>query len=163
MKAAQLSSSLLMRKGRASPIHNLTPYAGPPPQAVAQDTSEPQASGKAPDREVARAPRPTVAAVATASRGQDTLDGQPRHKRLRPWPRRMKVHDAADYCGEKKSTFLRHVQEGLYPRAFKIGHNSYWYKEDLDDALDKQKEAAGPSSLDDKALAWEALEKLDDD
>jgi predicted DNA-binding transcriptional regulator AlpA len=152
-----------MRNDSASPIADLTPHATPPAQAVEQNTSEIQASGKAPDREATGAPRPTVAAVATASRGQDTLDRQPRHKRLRPWPRRMKVHDAADYCGESKSTFLRHVQEGLYPRAFKIGHNSYWYKEDLDDALDKQKEAAGPSSLDDKALAGEALEKLDDD
>ena len=70
MKTARLSSSLLMRKGGASSIPDLTPYAAPPSQAVEQDTSELQAGAKAPDREAAGAPRPTVAAVDTASRGQ---------------------------------------------------------------------------------------------
>ena len=72
MKAARLSSSLLMRKGGASPIRDLTPYAAPPAQAVEQNTSELQASGKAPDREATGAPPPRVAAVDTASRGPGT-------------------------------------------------------------------------------------------
>jgi hypothetical protein len=59
-----------MRKDSASPIADLTPHAAPPAQAVEQDTSELQAGAEAPDREVARAPRPTVAAVDPASRGQ---------------------------------------------------------------------------------------------
>ena len=77
----------------------------------------------------------------------------------------MKVVDAADYCGLSKSTFLRHVQEGLYPQATKVGQNSCWYIEDLDDALDEQKEAAATPSTDPywEALAWDALEKPDDD
>ena len=73
MKAAQLSSSLLMRKGSASPKPDRTPHAAPPSQALEQDTSELRASGKAPEREAAGAPPPRVAAVDTASRGPGTV------------------------------------------------------------------------------------------
>jgi hypothetical protein len=73
MKTARLNSSLLMRKGCASPIPNLTPYAAPPSQAVEQDTSELEASRQAPDQEAAGAPRPTAATVAARSRGQGTV------------------------------------------------------------------------------------------
>jgi hypothetical protein len=61
MKAARLNSSLLIRKGSASPVSSLTPYAEPP------------AGHETLDREVADAPRSTVAAVTTGPRGQGTV------------------------------------------------------------------------------------------
>ncbi len=73
MKAARLNSSLLMRKGTASPVPTLTPYAAPPSQMVDRGTPELQASRKAPEQDASGKPAPAVAAVAAGSRGRGTV------------------------------------------------------------------------------------------
>ncbi len=59
----------------------------------------------------------------------------------------MKVDFAAAYCGEERSTFLRRVGKQLYPRPTKVEGNSFWYIEDLDAALDDQKQTEELSDL----------------
>ena len=59
----------------------------------------------------------------------------------------MKVDFAAAYCGEHRSTFLRRVDKDIYPRPIKVEGNSFWYIEDLDAALDDQKQNGELSDL----------------
>lgn len=56
------------------------------------------------------------------------------------WPRRMPAHLAAAYCGFKSERqFMDRVDAGKFPRPIKDGRTNYWYREDLDAALDLQK------------------------
>ncbi len=60
------------------------------------------------------------------------------------WPRRMKAPLAAAYCGVSRTKFLHDVGR-KYPRPVKDGRNSLWYREDLDEALDRLREVGAPS------------------
>lgn len=53
------------------------------------------------------------------------------------WPRKMKVDYASAYVDESPSTFRSRVDDGIYPPARRIGGNCYWFREELDAALDK--------------------------
>jgi hypothetical protein len=57
----------------------------------------------------------------------------------------MRVGFAAAYVGEPVSTFLKGVEDGKWPKRHKDGGNVYWFIEDLDAALDRQK-SAGPDN-----------------
>ena len=59
------------------------------------------------------------------------------------WPRRMQAPLAAAYCGVSKTKFLRDVG-GKYPRPEKDGRNCLWYREDLDEALDRLRDLRAP-------------------
>jgi len=50
---------------------------------------------------------------------------------------------AAAYCGVSKTKFLRDIGK-KYPSPVKDGRNSLWYREDLDEALDRLREAVAP-------------------
>ena len=56
------------------------------------------------------------ATIALIRDGNESLDTPSRHKNRRPWPRRMKALDAAYYCGVSRTTFLRGVDDGIYPK-----------------------------------------------
>ena len=64
--------------------------------------------------------------------------------RIPYWPRRMQAHLAAAYCGISLSKFLKDVG-AKYSQPHKDGHNSLWYREDLDEALDSLKGEVTPS------------------
>jgi hypothetical protein len=68
------------------------------------------------------------------------------------WPRRMKAPLAADYVGESLSTFLDGVKHGKWPERCRdsLTRNVYWFKEDLDAALDRQKGGSGDAGEDDE-------------
>ena len=59
------------------------------------------------------------------------------------WPRRMKAALAAAYVGESETKFLSKVRDGRWPQGIRDGGNVYWYREDLDAALDHLKPTAG--------------------
>jgi hypothetical protein len=81
-------------------------------------------------------------------------DQQSRHRALPHWPRRMKAPLAADYVGESVSTFLDGVKHGKWPerRRDSLTRNVYWFIEDLDAALDRQK--GGGDNADDGDDEW---------
>lgn len=54
-------------------------------------------------------------------------------------PRRMKAPQAAHYVGESKSKFRIGVKSGKWPQGTPDGGNVYWFREDLDRALDRLK------------------------
>jgi excisionase family DNA binding protein len=58
-------------------------------------------------------------------------------------PRAMRVDQAATYLGMSRSMFLKLVEEGVMPRAIKIGSMSTWDRIDLDAAYDELKEGDG--------------------
>ena len=55
------------------------------------------------------------------------------------WPRRMKAELAGPYCGVSKTKFLDGVKAGRYPPPIHDGGNALWYREDLDECMDRQK------------------------
>ncbi|HEX9768463.1 MAG TPA: hypothetical protein VGA50_04730 [Kiloniellales bacterium] len=79
----------------------------------------------------------------------------------------MKAATAAAYLDEGLNTFLRRVAAGLYPPGLALGGNRYWFREDLDAALDRLKQAGAGwapgngqrESAADPARYWQALEK----
>jgi len=62
------------------------------------------------------------------------------------WPRRMGVELAAAYVGVSPTKFLEGVGR-KYPKAFKDGGNSLWYREDLDHAVDVEKTGGAQSGV----------------
>ncbi len=56
----------------------------------------------------------------------------------------MKLDYASAYCDESRNTFLRRVDLGVYPAGTPLGGNRYWFREDLDESLDKLRETKGP-------------------
>jgi hypothetical protein len=61
------------------------------------------------------------------------------HRALPHWPRRMKLRFAAAYVDESETKFLQGVKAGKWPQGSRDGGNVYWYKEDLDAAVDRLK------------------------
>ena len=68
----------------------------------------------------------------------------------------MQAPMAAAYCGISRTKFLYDVGK-KYPRPLKDGRNSLWYREDLDEALDRLK---GDERSSDPYM--EALDGLDE-
>ena len=60
-----------------------------------------------------------------------------RAARIPYWPRKMKAGLSSAYVDESPSTFRKRVEDGIYPPPRRIGGNSYWFREELDAALDK--------------------------
>jgi hypothetical protein len=63
---------------------------------------------------------------------------------LPDWPRRMKLSFAAAYVDESQSKFLSGVKAGKWPEGSRDGHNTFWYREDLDRVLDRLKPTVKP-------------------
>jgi hypothetical protein len=61
---------------------------------------------------------------------------------LPSWPRRMKLRLAAAYVDESETKFLAKAKAGRWPQGIRDGGNVYWYREDLDAALDRLKPTA---------------------
>lgn len=57
--------------------------------------------------------------------------------RLPGWPRSLTVDLAAAYVGISKSTFLKGVREGRYPRPYREGRRVLWDRLVLDGAVDQ--------------------------
>jgi hypothetical protein len=51
----------------------------------------------------------------------------------------MKLRFAAAYVDESETKFLQGVKAGKWPQSSRDGGNVYWYKEDLDAAVDRLK------------------------
>lgn len=68
---------------------------------------------------------------------------------LAHWPRRMKAPLAAAYVDESETKFLSTVKVGRWPQGVRDGGNVYWYREDLDAALDQLKPAVVAKEGDD--------------
>ena len=80
--------------------------------------------------------------------------------RLPDWPRKMKLVKACAYLDESRNTFLRRVDAGIYPKPIRIGGNTYWLRDQLDEALDKLAQDEEPLSQADIEPFLEALNGL---
>jgi hypothetical protein len=58
----------------------------------------------------------------------------------------MKVQLAAGYVDESETKFLTGVKAGKWPQGCRDGGNIYWYREDLDAALDRLKPGGSPAA-----------------
>jgi len=61
-------------------------------------------------------------------------------------PRRMKAAAASTYVGESLTKFHAGVKAGKWPNGLHDGGNVYWYREDLDERLDRMKPSGASNS-----------------
>jgi hypothetical protein len=62
----------------------------------------------------------------------------------------MKLSFACAYVDESETKFLAGVKTGKWPHGARDGGNVYWFREDLDTALDRLKSADVEAGMQDK-------------
>ena len=93
------------------------------------------------DRETARQSEPTETLAPASS----VVDLAARARIPPNWPRRMKIALAAAYVDESETKFRSGVQAKKWPEGLRDGGNVFWYREDLDAALDRLKPGGAPA------------------
>lgn len=64
------------------------------------------------------------------------------------WPRRLRADLAAAYLGISEAKFRADVAAGRYPKGMPDGRLRFWYKDDLDAAIDAERAGHGLEDAD---------------